>query len=325
MPQPDVLGSLNPDHVKLLTAALRSPSAHNAQPWKIKPLPDSATYELHYDHNDYLPDDPDDRDAYLTMGAFVETLVLQAPNFGLEIAVKPKLARSGDDLFVATIELSKAPNPAPTSSLNEAVGRRQTNRNPYTKDPLPETLESDLKRLGNTVFDPVLLKEVLVEASMKSWDNPRFVHDLQVWYRPDLTAADGFTSPQMRLSAIDTLALKFAFRRGRLRSKLLERVYSTRDVAMFTAAPKAAVIGAEDMSPASLFDAGRRLLRSWVTVAAAGYACHPFSIAIDEKSTAPKVAELTGVQVPVALYRIGKPTKQPYGSNRKDLASVLIN
>jgi hypothetical protein len=166
---------------------------------------------------------------------------------------------------------------------------------------------------------------VLTEASMKSWNNPRFVHDLHVWYRTDLHAPDGFTAPQMHLNTADTMALKFAIWRKRLKSKWLERLYSTRDVAMFTAAPKAAVLSATDMSPAGLFDAGRRLLRSWVTINAAGYAYHPFSIAIDEKSTAPKVAQLTGVPVPVALYRIGKSDKPPRQiSNRKPLKDVLI-
>ncbi len=324
MPNSDQIQSIDPDHIKLLEAALRSPSAHNAQPWKIKPLPDNKSYELHYDHNDYLPEDPDDRDAYLTMGAFVETLVLEAPNFGIEVAVHPRFTRNGDDLFVAKVDLTKDATIIP-SPLNKAVSQRQTNRNPYTDEPLPAKLISDLEKLGNTIIEPALLKDTLIEASMKSWRNPRFVHDLHVWYRKDLRSPDGFTSPQMRLNAIDTLALKFAFWRGQLKSKMVERLYSTRDVAMFTAAPRAAVLGADDISPTSLFDAGRRLLRSWVTVTEAGFMCHPFSIAIDEKSTVPKVAQLTGVKVPVSLYRIGKAKKAPYGSNRKTLKSVLID
>lgn len=312
-------------HVGLLTASLRAPSAHNAQPWKIKPVGDGVTYELHYDHNDYLPDDPDDRDAYLTMGAFSETIVLEASNFNLVATIVPKLHRNDDDLFVAEVVLKQSNPDTPVDPLSAHVGRRCTNRNHYLKDDISPDLLAALTELGNTIIEPAVLKNVLIEASMKSWANPRFVHDLQVWFRPDDTAKDGFTAPQMHLSAIDTLALKFAFWRGALHSKIIERLYSTRDVAMFTAAPKAAVLGSSDMSPAALFDAGRRLLRSWVTIAAAGYAVHPFSIAIDEKSTAPQVAQITGVAVPVSLYRIGKASKPPRAhSNRKPLQEVLL-
>ena len=319
------LKTINPDHIGLLEASLRSPSAHNAQPWKIKPVAGGVTYELHYDHNDYLPDDPDDRDAYLTMGAFVETMVLEGPNFGFEVTVRPKLERHNQDLFVAEVDIKPRSAAAPTDPLSRWVGKRNTNRNHYQMDPLTPELEQDLANLGNKLIEPQLLEEVLTEASMKSWANPRFVHDLQVWYRKDLHAPDGFTSPQMHLSAIDTWALKFVFWRHSLRSKLLERLYSTRDVAMFTAAPKAAILAADDLTPNALFGAGRRLLRSWVTIVAAGYAYHPFSIAIDEKSTAPKVAEIAKVPVPVALFRIGKSAKPPRAlSNRKPLSAVII-
>lgn len=325
MDQTEKLKTVNPAHIGLLEASLRSPSAHNAQPWRIKPVTGGRIYELHYDHNDYLPEDPDDRDAYLTMGAFVETMVLEAPNYGFGVIVNPRLARNGDDLFVAEVEIKERPENTPIDPLSKWVSKRNTNRNHYQKDPLTPELENELEKLGNKLIEPPVLKDVLIEASMKSWANPRFVHDLHVWYRKDLNAPDGFTSPQMHLNGIDTMALKFTFWRGKLKSKLIERLYSTRDVAMFTAAPKAAVLAADDMTPQSLFDAGRRLLRSWVTVAAAGYACHPFSIAIDEKSTAPKVSQITGVSTPVALFRIGKSTKPPRAiSNRKSLDEVLI-
>ena len=40
---------------RILTAALRAPSAHNAQPWRIRAR--DGAYELHYDHHEYLPAD----------------------------------------------------------------------------------------------------------------------------------------------------------------------------------------------------------------------------------------------------------------------------
>lgn len=48
-------------HRLIFAEALRAPSAHNAQPWRLAVRPDGR-YELHYDYLDYLPYDPDDRD-----------------------------------------------------------------------------------------------------------------------------------------------------------------------------------------------------------------------------------------------------------------------
>jgi len=321
----DLLKHVNPDHVGLLTAACRAPSAHNAQPWRIRPKKDGQSYELHYDNKDYLPEDPDDRDAYLTMGAFTETLVLEAPNYGYEAQVTPRLRRHGDDLFVAEVRLVPRKASAIIDPLSKAISRRHMNRNGYTMEPLTPELVAELKALGNSLLEPAALRSVLAEASQKSWANPRFVRDLHEWYRPSLNAPDGFSSPLMHISKFDTQAMKLVFRKGSLKSHFMQWLFSTRDIGMFMKAPTAAVLAADDMTPASLFEAGRRLLRSWTAIAAAGYACHPFSIAIDEKATAPKVAAIAGVKVPVAMYRIGKTDQPPRViSNRHPLADRLL-
>jgi hypothetical protein len=84
-----------------------------------------------------------------------------------------------------------------------------------------------------------------------------------------------------------------------------------------------AVLGAADMPAATLVDAGRRLLRCWVTITAAGFAYHPISIAVDRPETAPNVAAQAGVRVPVAVFRIGHARKPAPLSNRRALADVL--
>jgi len=58
------------------------------------------------------------------------------------------------------------------------------------------------------------------------------------------------------------------------------------------------VLGAASLDPADMFGAGRRLLRAWATIGAAGWACHPISVAVDRPETAPAVATLAGADVP---------------------------
>lgn len=88
----------------VLTESLRAPSAHNAQPWRITPRADGG-YELHYDHLDYLPYDPDDRDAYLSMGTFLETMSLAAQRHGLTAAFTPVFSRNGTDLYIGSVRV----------------------------------------------------------------------------------------------------------------------------------------------------------------------------------------------------------------------------
>ncbi len=79
--------------------------------------------------------------------------------------------------------------------------------------------------------------------------------------------------------------------------------------------------------PGDLVEAGRRLLRAWVTIGAAGFGYHPISVAIDRPETRPQLAALAGAAgvtgTPVALFRIGRPTGPAGDSNRVELADVV--
>jgi hypothetical protein len=131
----------------VLTESLRAPSAHNAQPWRITPQPDGG-YELHYDHLDYLPHDPDDRDAYLAMGAFLETMNLAAQRHGLSAGFTPVFSRNGTDLHIGSVRFREADADRPTDPLAEPAADRHTNRQPYDRTPLPDDLRTTLTALG---------------------------------------------------------------------------------------------------------------------------------------------------------------------------------
>lgn len=79
-----------------------------------------------------------------------------------------------------------------------------------------------------------------------------------------------------------------------------------------------------ERTPTALLDAGRRLLRAWVTVTAAGFSYQPYSIAIDSERAAAEVSHITGVANPIALFRMGRTREAARSSNRKNLDRVLI-
>lgn len=312
---------LRPHVAAVLDEALRAPSAHNAQPWRFVPVGPHQV-ELHYDHHDYLPFDPDDRDAYLAMGAFYETLALAAQRHGLRSGFTPRFTRSGSDLWVGDIALRPAGAGEEVDPLAGPAADRHTNRLKYDRTPVPPALAADLAALGNTMVEPRTIARLVARASVLSWQDRRFVGDLRRWTRADATAPDGMTPEGLALTRTEWGALRLAFRAGRLPA-LVARAYASRDVRLLRGSVAVCVLGAPSLEPADLFDAGRRLLRSWATVAGAGWACHPISIAVDRPETAPEVAALAGVAVPVAVYRIGRPTRAVPRSNRRPLADCV--
>jgi len=309
--------ALPPAHRRVLTAALRAPSAHNAQPWRIRVTP--HRYELRYDHHDYLPADPEDRDAYLCMGAFCETLALAAAGEELVADIRPVLRRSGADLHVADLTLRPGTVADP---LSRSVAGRATNRSRYTGEPLPAELTGALAELRCVLVPTGAVAGIVRRASVLSWRDRRFVGDLRAWISSQ-ELPDGMTRRQLDLLGYEWLALRAAFALGRLPAPLA-RLFSARDVRLLGEAPAVAVLCADSDSPADLVEAGRRLLRAWTTICAQGFGYHPISIAIDRPDTRPEIAALAGRQgTPVALFRIGRPTRPALPSNRLALADVL--
>lgn len=316
--------SLPPAHRRVLTAALRAPSAHNAQPWRIRVTADRIErYELHYDHHDYLPADPEDRDAYLCMGAFCETLALAAAGEGLVADIRPVLLRHGADLHVADVTLRPGTVAGPLSDpLAVSIAGRATNRSRYTGEPLPAELTDALTKLRCALVPTQQVAGIVRRASVLSWRDRRFVGDLRAWISSDELPA-GMSRRQLGLRGYEWLALRAAFALGRLPAPLA-RLFSARDVRLLGEAPAVAVLCADSDSPADLVEAGRRLLRAWTTICAQGFGYHPISIAIDRPDTRPEIAALAGEQgTPVALFRIGRPTRPALPSSRLALADVL--
>jgi nitroreductase len=308
-------------HEKILAGALRAPSAHNAQPWRLV-IRDDGSYELHYDHLDYLPYDPDDRDAYLAIGAFLETLDLAAQRCAHRAEVEPRYLRTGSDLLVGVVRLRPMAMREAVDPLAEPAARRRTNRHPYDRTPLPAGLRDDLERLGCVLVEPARMARLVAEASVLSWRDRRFVADLDRWMSGDAAAPAGMTPAALPLARYEWLALRLAFQAGRLPAPLA-RLYAGRDVRLLAQARAVAVLGAADLRAITLVDAGRRLLRCWVAVTAYDFGYHPISIAVDRPETAPEVAAAAGVPVPVAVFRIGHPTRPAPESNRRPLGQIL--
>ena len=305
---------------RILTAGLRAPSAHNAQPWRIRA--GDGVYELHYDHHEYLPADPDDRDAYLCMGAFLETIAIAASCEHAQAVVTPVFGREGTDLHVADVTFKPG---ASVDPLGAQLPARATNRSTYLPGSLPPALIRSLTGLGCVLVPTAEVARIVRQASVLSWRDRRFIGDLEAWIHQDPARHAGMTPGQLGLKAYEWWALQGTFRLGRL-PRPLALAFSGRDIRLLGDAPAVAVLSADSDDPADLVAAGRRLLRSWVTICAAGLGYHPISIAIDRPETRPAVAALAGAGAgtPVALFRIGVPTNAPLPSDRVALNDVLI-
>lgn len=303
----------------VLEAGLRAPSPHNAQPWRFRHAGDGS-YDLLYWHEDKLLCDPDDRDAYLAIGTLLESMVLRAGQDGVELRFTPAYRPVPEGMLIGRIEAGGAVTPDP---LAEFLGSRRTNRNPYRRERLSGELQSALGALGCLFFDMDEMADLVDRASVLAWKDRNFTLDLAKWTRFSRFAEDGMTCRSLRLNIIDQQFLKLALRLGTLPS-WLAHLYALRDVYLTRMSGAMAVLTAPDMEPASLIDAGRRLMRSWLTITARGYASHPMSIVIDQL-TKHELAERIKHPLPVAIFRVGQTDRPAEDSGRRPLSKALVS
>jgi hypothetical protein len=300
--------------IDCIAAAQRAPSAHNAQPWRLYPQEDDS-YQLCYAFSDKLLSDPDDRDALLSIGAFYETLAIAANLEGKMATFEPGIVRQQDGLVLGLVRLHPLPEGDTPDPLAPFVLQRQTNRHPYQRQPLSRTLQEELLQLGCTLLQPHDVAPLVSKASIMAWKDKRFVVDLKRWTRFQGNPPDGMTCDCLDLSWIDRQALRFALWRGRLSSPLAW-VYAQRDVSLTRHSAAIAILTVENRDPLTLFECGRRLLRAWVTINAAGFSYHPISIVIDQP-TVVELAQKMHVANPVAIFRVGYTPDPAPVSNRR--------
>lgn len=303
---------------EILTAALRAPSAHNAQPWRLRALGQNE-YLLGYAYKDKLLADPDDRDGIMAVGGFYETMRLAAEHRGCTVERTFDIRTHDQGIDLARLRI--VPLAKPADPLAAAIELRQSNRSAYDGRPLAEELIHDLTALGNLLLDPALIAPLVRRASVMAWKDPHFVTDLREWTRFDNVSPDGMTVDCLDLDKLDQRALKFALGRGRLPG-WLARIYAQRDVRLTRASAAMAVLLTPDRKPETLFECGRKLIRSWTTINAHGFAWHPMSIVIDQP-TVTDLSQLIRGQDGVAIYRVGHTDDRVPWSKRRDLRDVM--
>jgi hypothetical protein len=310
-------------------ACRRAPSAHNTQPWVIRYGADSV--DVHWDPARALPDsDPTRRDLFLSLGAYVEASLVVAAGAGLrvraEIAVDERERRAAR--LVPAGAVYATPFPA------EALQRRRCARGEYEPGPLDPAVVSevaagaDLRRL-----DSRPLVRPLEAADRHMFATPAVAAELRQWLRLSPRhpryALDGLTDRAMELSRAEARGLAAVLSPAAY--PLLRRLGAP---ALLAAASRGllrydgsvlVLVGRPD-SPAALVEHGRALLRVWLGLSERGFAVHPLSQIIDCEPTAAVLAALVEPapgQWPLAVFRAGRPRREPVRSSRIPAADAV--
>ena len=129
---------LGKEEIEILYLASLAPSSHNTQPWVVR-IVEPQHWIIGSDKDRRLPAvDPENRELLLSLGAFLENLVLAAGTFGFRVDIS-LLARTPQYQEVIDLRL---PKDRIQSYPLERIRKRRTVRSGYLNEPLkPEDLK----------------------------------------------------------------------------------------------------------------------------------------------------------------------------------------
>jgi hypothetical protein len=331
-----------PGPLGAVACAVLAASPHNTQPWAFAIGPGSIDVFLDGARGTGAVD-PLHREQYIGLGCALENLTLGCRARGLEPEVA--LLPDGDDgARVARISLTAGE--ARTGALYDSIGRRHTNRGPYTPRRVsPETLAAlaDSRGLDDLAVRWIIAPEPMVDLSGLLIDAAEaLIHDEQqsrdgfAWFRSSHDEIqrhrDGLVLDGQGLSPL-VLGLAKLLPASSRHDGDRFWVKQTRTVHTATAAAYGVITTTAPDDRRTQLDAGRLLQRVHLSATSRGVALqhmNQITERIDREATTgaratfgPRFAALLPTkQRPLLTFRVGYPVRTARPTPRRSARSV---
>ncbi len=263
-----------------VAAAILAANPHNTQPWIFDVTAESI--ELCADPARRTGTlDSLDREQRIGLGCALENLVLAATARGHRATVT-LLPDASDTTHVATV--SFVDGPPETLTLHDAIGRRRSNRGPYTSSAVADDVLATLKSVSvgldgvsvrwfTTAADRATLGAMLIDATQAIIDDEQQSTDSFAWFRNNRddidTHMDGLTLDAQGLSPMLLAAAKILPATSRTAGDAFW-LDQTRTVHTKTAAAYGIITVADPNDPGQQLTGGRLLQRVHLAATVAG-------------------------------------------------------
>jgi nitroreductase len=315
--QAQLLKLLSPDDLKILSAAAMAPSGHNTQPWAVDVLA-PGHWLIGMESSRLLPAvDPHNREATLSIGAFLENLIVAAGQIGYQVDYQI-IAQSSAASRLIDLKLTKAqPLEYPIARLK----MRRTVRSRYT-DQLLKAADIKFVTDGAEAFTYIArgtanadyLAEATIEANRQQTNRNLAQAELANWIRWSKAEQEryrnGLTPAGMEITGLAGWYVRNFYHRDSVMSKgfrekgiaqVIERVAQGGGWLVMS--------GASHVT--ALIETGRKFQRMWLKLRERGIAIHPMTQLLEEAASSEEVAKALGVPTPQFLLRIGYVKRYP--------------
>lgn len=294
---------LSPEEREILRLASLAPSSHNTQPW-IVTVKGKGRWVISSDRLRWLPQaDPGNRELLLSLGAFIENLIIAAGVFGYRIKLTV-LAASPFDRDVAEVRLIRDKvRPFPL----EKIRTRMTVRCLYERRELKSAdITVILKKWPDRIFyfsnsspEGRCLREGTIYGNHTQAFRDQAQRELAGWIRwsdeEAVRLRDGLTPEGMDIGGVEGWIVRNLY----TRAAVMKRSFRCRTVERVAGQVRSAggwfVIASGDQRVSSLIDTGRRFENLFLGARERSIALHPMSQILEEEPWNRGVASALGI------------------------------
>lgn len=314
------VAGLDPALGHILHYASLAPSGHNSQPWYVR-VADDQEMIIGVDPERRLPAvDPNNREAMLSLGAFVENLSLAAGDMGYEAQTEVK-AQSPLEQEILEVTLRRAkPVPYPrervTLRMTAKHGYRSVDLKKDDVDALAEPLDGHLFYFPRGSEHARCIEEGTVEAFRVQTGRDEAQQELVKWLRLSHEAEeehrDGLTTAGMEIRGLKGWYVRNLTRPKDFMKESMRKRSVEQTARLVGQGGGWFVITSTGDSVADLIDAGRGFERMALMARERGVAVHPMTQILEEEVGRKGIASNHDAgTLPQFILRVGYLDKYP--------------
>ena len=293
-----------------------APSSHNAQMWSVEIL-EKNKIKIYPNYDKVLPFvDPNNRETWISIGAFVENCVLSAQDLGYHSNIS-----TNDNEVV--LDFQQDHNLKKTNQNIELIKKRLTIREPYLNVKIDDAIITELTNLSdNILYFPIeneLTKKIIdysVDAYSFQMKDTNKLNELAQWmtfsYKEEKQRKDGLTPEVLGITGFKHFLFNLFMSKKSVTGKTFIKSSIESAKEQFDSCSGYILITSQSFSNSDLIQSGRVLENVWLKCINNEIAVHPMSQVLEEQ----KYYELLKTSLKIdgeiqMLLRIGKVKEYP--------------
>lgn len=259
--------------------ARRAPSSHNAQMWKCERLSTNECIVTINQEYTLKEVDYNNREAWISIGAFVENCVKVASDFGYILNSK-----YDKEKILLTIQETKEKE----NQYIPFIRQRHTDRFPFKKDPIENNIlpQEEYKYIERDSKLGKLISNNIYNANKQQLQNKEKNKELAHWtitsYKEQKNRNDGLSPKALGLSKLQRFFFFCFFNKKNMNSPLFIKQALKGTKRQINNCAGFIIISSHHSNPEEWFNTGRKLERIWLDLTKSGISVHPMSQPIEE-------------------------------------------